>query len=208
MKLSIRPLVSALALAALLSPFAAHSQTGPVGPSHLGTIGGTGYTVSYGDTYTAPQTAVAPASLYSFTDAFTFTVPTTAAFSAFSATINLGSVLNIVNFQAALFNGFGLASTFGGTGAGSHVGYAGPVGTAVTGLSWNAGNGSFITLTSNGLASGDYTLAVRGLVNGSSGGSYGGVMNLAPVPEASTLVLMFAGLAGMGLVLRRRNGQA
>jgi PEP-CTERM motif len=206
MKISIRPLVSALALAGMLSPLSALAQSAPVGPSDLGTIGATGYTVAYGDTYTAPQTAVAPANLYSFTDAFTFTVPTSAAFSAFSATINLGNVLSIANFQAALFQGFGLASTFGGTGAGSHVGYAGPVGTAVNGLQWNAGNGSFITLTSNSLAAGNYTLAVRGHVNGTNGGSYSGVMNLAPVPEASTMALMLAGLAGIGLVLRRRHG--
>ena len=53
------------------------------------------------------------------------------------------------------------------------------------------------------------TASVRvGHVNGTNGGSYSGVMNLAPVPEASTMALMLAGLAGIGLVLRRRQGGA
>ena len=209
MKISIRPLVSALALAGMLSPFAALAQSAPVGPSDLGTIGATGYTVAYGDTYTAPQTAVAPANLYSFTDAFTFTVPTSAAFSAFSATINLGNVLSIANFQAALFTGTPLAAIFGGTGAGSHVGFAGSTSGAVSGLAWNSGSGGIITLSTPSLAAGSYTLQIRGLVNGTNGGSYAGVMNVAPVPEASTMALMLAGLGIVGaIVVRRRNAAA
>jgi hypothetical protein len=208
MKLSIRPLAGALALAGSLTPLAAFAQIAPVGPSNLGTIGAAGYTLSYGATYTAPQTAVAPAGLYSFTDDFTFTVPPSAAFSAFSATINLGNALSIANFQAALFNGFGLAGTFGGTGAGSHVGCAGTVGTTVNGLQWNSGNSSFITLTSNSPAGGQYTLAVRDHVNGTNGGSSSSVLDLAPVPEASTMALILAGLAGIGVVVRRLNHQA
>jgi hypothetical protein len=76
----------------------------------------------------------------------------------------------------------------------------------VSGLAWNSGNGSFITLTSNSLAAGNYTLAVRGHVNGSSGGAYSGVLNVAPVPEASVMALMLAGIGVIGFFGLRRRG--
>ena len=55
---------------------------------------------------------------------------------------------------------------------------------------------------------GSYTLEVRGKVTGTNGGSYAGVMNLAPVPEASNVALMLAGFGVFGIVAARRRGQA
>ena len=195
MKTSIRTIGTAVACAALFAAGAASAQSAPVGPSNLGAISGP-YTTSYGDTFSSPQALAVGSSLYSFTDAYTFSIPN-AALDSFTATINLGTILNIANFQAALFNGTPLAAQFGGTGAGSHIGFAGSTSGAVSGLAWNSGNGSFITLSSPHLAAGSYTLEVRGWANGSNGGSYAGVLNVSPVPEASTLMLM---LAGMGLL--------
>ena len=207
----LNPTTSAikLALALLGGACAATSfaQTAPVGPSDLGTLN-SAFTVAYGDSFTSPQTLAPGSTLYSFTDAYTFTIPT-AAFDSFSATINLGNVLSIANFQAALFTGTPLAAIFGGTGAGSHVGFAGSTSGAVSGLAWNSGSGGIITLSTPSLAAGSYTLQIRGLVNGTNGGSYAGVMNVAPVPEASTMALMLAGLGIVGaIVVRRRNAAA
>lgn len=189
----------AIALAACLAAGAALAQTGPVGPSDLGTLT-LPFTVSYGDTFTSPQTPVGPANLYSFYDAYTFTIAGPAAYDSFTATINLANVLNIQNLQAALFNGQALQ------GPGSHIGFTGgSTGGVVSGMSWNSGNGSFITLSTNSLAAGTYTLEVRGLVTGTNGGSYAGVMNVAPVPEASSMALMLAGFGVVGAVVARRR---
>ena len=203
---SIRLLGSAVALAASLSAGLANAQTAPVGPSDLGLLN-VPFTVSYGDSFSSPQPAVGT-SPYTFTDAYTFTIGGAAAYDSFTATINLGNVLNIANFQAALFNGTPLATQFGGTGAGAHVGYTGSTSGVVTGLAWNSGSGGFITLSAPSLAAGSYTLEVRGQVSGTSGGSYAGVMNLAPVPEASNLALMLAGFGVFGAVAVRRRGRA
>jgi PEP-CTERM motif len=199
-RLSMRAVTAATAL---LAAGLASAQTAPVGPSDLGTLT-TAFTVAYGDTFTSPQPLAAGSTLYSFTDAYTFTIPD-AAFDSFTATINLGNVLNIKNFQAALFNGTPLAAMFGGTGAGSHVGFAGSTSGAVSGLGWNSGSGGFITLSSPQLAAGSYTLQVRGHVTGTNGGSYAGVMNVAPVPEASSVILMLAGFGVMGAFVARRR---
>jgi PEP-CTERM motif len=199
--------ISAVASIAALACLSAVAQTAPVGPSDLGFLN-VPFTVSYGDSFNAPQAAVGT-SLYTFTDAYTFTIGGAAAYESFTATINLGNVLNIANFQAALFNGTPLAApVFPGTGAGSHIGFTGSTSGAVTGLAWNSGSGGFITLSAPSLAAGSYTFEVRGKVSGLAGGSYAGVMNLAPVPEASSTALLFAGLGVFGVVAVRRRGQA
>ena len=199
---SIRLLGPAVALAASLCALSANAQTAAVGPGDLGLLN-VPFTISYGDSYNSPQVAVAPANLYSFYDAYTFTIGNAAAYDSFTATINLGTVLNIANLQAALFNGQALQ------GPGSHIGYTGgSTGGVVPGLAWNSGSGGFITLSSNNLAAGTYTLEVRGKVNGTSGGSYAGVMNLAPVPEASNVALMLAGFGVFGVLAVRRRGRA
>ena len=205
-KLSYRLVGCAVALAAALSADLANAQTAPVGPSDLGTLN-VPFTISYGDSFTSPQPAVGT-SPYTFTDAYTFTIGGTAAYDSFTATINLGNILSIANFQAALFNGTPLAAQFGGTGAGSHIGFTGSTSGAVTGLAWTAGSGGFITLSAPSLAAGAYTLEVRGKVNGTNGGSYAGVMNLAPVPEASNVALMLAGIGVFGVLAVRRRGRA
>jgi len=201
MKISTLRLSRVAAALAALVTLSALAQTAPVSPSDLGLLN-VPFTVSYGDTFTSPQLPVGPANLYSFYDAYTFTIGTTAAYDSFTATINLGNVLNIANLQAALFNGQAPQ------GPGSHVGFTGSTSGAVSGMAWNGGSGGFITLSSPSLAAGTYTLEVRGNVAGAAGGSYAGVMNLAPVPEASNVALMLAGFGVFGVVAVRRRGQA
>jgi hypothetical protein len=55
------------------------------------------------------------------------------------------------------------------------------------------------------LANGPYTLAVEGKVLGSSGGSFGGNVNVSPVPEPSTWAMMLGGFGLLGFLARRRK---
>jgi hypothetical protein len=61
------------------------------------------------------------------------------------------------------------------------------------------------TLTSSSLPGGLYRLQVGGMVLGNSGGSYGGNINVAPVPEPETWSMIFAGAAVVGFLSRRRR---
>ena len=53
------------------------------------------------------------------------------------------------------------------------------------------------------LAAGTYVLEVRGMATGTSGGSYSGTLNVAPVPLPATLPLLLSGLGLLGGLLRR-----
>ncbi len=55
------------------------------------------------------------------------------------------------------------------------------------------------------LSSGNYWLQVQGYVVSNTSGSFGGNVNITPVPEPETYGLMLAGLGVMGLVARRRK---
>ena len=61
--------------------------------------------------------------------------------------------------------------------------------------SWGSGTAQVINPMT--LGAGDYVVQIRGQVTGQFGGSYAGVINVAPVPEPSGVVLA---LAGMGLL--------
>lgn len=61
------------------------------------------------------------------------------------------------------------------------------------------------TLSHGGLTNGDYGLVVEGIVLGTNGGSYGGNLNVSPVPEPGTLGMMAGGLALLGFIGRRRK---
>ena len=65
------------------------------------------------------------------------------------------------------------------------------------------------TLPDTVIGSGSYTLTVVGTVTGgATSGSYGGNINIAPVPEPETYALMLAGLGAVGLLISRRRNQA
>jgi len=176
----------------------------PVGPSDLGTLT-VPFTTAFGNSFGDPTgfPVVQPpngpwAGLnFNFADAYTFSYEPTSSFNSFVATIDLGAVLGIANFQAAVFPGTALA-------AGTHIGSSGTTSGALVGLGWT-GTGPTITLSDPALPGGQYTLEVRGLVTGGSGGSYAGVINISPVPEASTYSMMLVGLAIVGIAMRRRQ---
>lgn len=59
--------------------------------------------------------------------------------------------------------------------------------------------------TPTGIPLGDYSIMVSGRLVSDVAGSYGGNLNLAPVPEPDTAAMLAAGLGVLGAVLRRRK---
>jgi hypothetical protein len=55
------------------------------------------------------------------------------------------------------------------------------------------------------LAKGNYFLQVQGFVVSNTSGSFGGNVNVTPVPEPETYGLMLAGLGALGLLSARRK---
>jgi hypothetical protein len=61
------------------------------------------------------------------------------------------------------------------------------------------------TVASDNLASGDYYVQVSGRLVSNTGGSFGGSLMLAPIPEPETYGMMLAGLGLVGYMARRRK---
>lgn len=55
------------------------------------------------------------------------------------------------------------------------------------------------------LTAGTYTLQIKGTVTGAFGGSYAGVLNVAPVPEPASYAMLLSGLAIFGFAASKRN---
>ena len=108
-------------------------------------------------------------------------------------TIDLNASLNINDLEVRLFQDLGW--NLGPLGA------AAPL-TGLPALATAAGNGETQVLDNLTLPGGAYVLEVRGRVVGSAGGSYSGVMNLSPVPEAG---LLWMSLAGLGVLVAQRR---
>lgn len=155
---------------------------------------------NYGQTFVGPITNIAGTSS-SFYDDYVFTVGTSVA-SSVTTTINLDTLLNITNLQERLYNaatGDVIPYTAAGIppGATSYfLGWTSPLGTT---------GGSVAVLQSAALTAGTYVLEIRGNVVGTAGGSYAGVLNVAPVPLPAALPLLLSGLGALGAARRRRK---
>lgn len=150
--------------------------------------------INYGQSYSPASSGT------TFWDDYTFTL-TDASANSVTSSISLTNLLGISDMQARLYTGS------------NH--YTGPVPSPDYALleAWGAvadlGSGvSLTTVVLNPLvlAAGTYTLQLRGKVTGLAGGSYAGILNVAPVPEPQTSVMLFSGLLLLTLMtIRRKN---
>jgi hypothetical protein len=154
----------------------------------------------YGNTFTAPTAPLnAPYSSWGFYDSFVFTVGGSTA-SSVTTTINFGSMLGISNLQERLYSAnpgdpvpvLGAPPALGGPGY--FLAWTTPLGSS----------GEVAVLQSAPLAPGTYVLEIRGLVFGTAGGSYAGVLNVTPVPLPAGLPMLITGLGLVGGLIRRR----
>jgi PEP-CTERM motif len=148
--------------------------------------------LNYSDAFYAPTSQ-------KFYDDYTFSFSQATSLSSITASINLGNFLGINNISAWLYQGSGPSS---GSSTPLMQAWSTPfsVGPGLTGST------TVISLPS--LAANTYTLEIRGDVVGVAGGSYSGVLNLAPVPEPATYGMLLLGAAAMLLVARRKSGKA
>lgn len=154
------------------------------------------FTTGYSSTLTPAQ--VTPSDL--FYEDYRFTVAD-GTFSSVSATFDLGQIFSISNLSARLL--------------------VDPDPTAMPTTPWSLppasvlqrwsdvvasgqGTGNVQVINPYSLSAGSYIFEVRGNVTGAAGGSYGGVFNIAAVPEADGMLMGFAGIALIGLFGRRR----
>ncbi len=180
MKRIINSLLAAGVLGAVSLPASASTE-------NLGALTPPAF-AAYGDSFASQVGA--------FVDDFTFTLSPSGSFETIAATINLGNLIQIDNLQARLFQG------------------SAPFNAGVTPLdqSWSTAfsaapgvTGQVVVITPISLAANTYTLEVRGSVDGTFGGAYAGVLDIAPVPEPGGYALMLAGLALIGGIVARRR---
>lgn len=137
---------------------------------------------------------------FEFYDDYVFSV-TGATANVITSTINMGALLGISDLQARLFE-------YSPPPALPYIGPP-PLGTLIeawgTPVSCGTGcSGSVVVLDSVLLNPGTYVLEIRGNISGTVSGSYGGALNLAPIPVPGAVWLLGSGLALFG-VLRRRS---
>ncbi|MCB5190606.1 FxDxF family PEP-CTERM protein [Methylobacillus arboreus] len=72
---------------------------------------------------------------------------------------------------------------------------------------WLAGSVAGGEFTFNSLAAGDYYITVAGTSSGVAGGIYSGAINVAAVPEPSSVAMLMIGFAALGAVARRRRNK-
>jgi len=128
---------------------------------------------------------------YNFYDDYIINVPA-AGVNSVSSTINVGNLLSISSLQVRLYAG----DTPNFSPSNVIDGWSTPI---------SAGDSSGIVsvLPLTGLNGGDYVLEIRGLADGSAGGSYSGVVNVAEVPLPASILLLGPALAGLAFVRPR-----
>lgn len=197
-----------LAAAMFASLMPAHAENYVTRAQDLGSLTAPvtlSYTHSFNDTDPAlaglqlvelPGSSVLPTDY--FYDDYAFQIDGS-SFNSLTATIDLGTWFDISNLQVRLYQGNLLTTT------------TGPAGSALV-AAWSAqtltaqsSGGDVQVIAPIGLAPGSYVLEVRGNLTGSNGGSYAGVLNLAPVPEPGAVGMMLAGLGMLGFMVRRRR---
>lgn len=144
-----------------------------------------------------------PVGEYDFQDTYEFSVSQAANGDVLAVSLALQapfqSLFNISDLQFRLYE---VTSS-------STPGLTPPTGSTIIskwqGVSGND-NGQSISADFSDLQAGTYFLDIAGTADGSSGGTYVGQLNLSPaVPLPAALPLLLSGLAGLGVMGRRRN---
>jgi len=186
-----------------------YSLTNPTGSANVisgsgnGTLLTTPGTDNYGNSFTVPngqnQVLGAPAG-FGFYDDYIIQI-TDSVVNGLTSTITLGANSGISNLQVRLF---ALPSDPSyGTNAALHISPGVPAINAwSTAISSGSQTITYSVLPDTTLAAGTYVLQVRGLVSGTSNGSYSGVINtVVPIPAA---VWLFGSALGMLAWVRRK----
>jgi len=148
-------------------------------------------TAGFKNTYTNLSTGISNLTGKTFEDTITFTLPSYNSLAANVTSTIKGVQGNGIKLTSlSLYEGGTLVAT-------------GVASTSATGIS------SLDDLLYEGLESaGIYKLVVDGTFLGKGGGSYGGTVNVTPVPEPESWGLTVSGLVAVGLMVRRRRGHA
>ena len=151
--------------------------------------------INYGDTFFSPQTQ--------FYDDYLFSIPT-ASTNSITSTISLGAYLGINNLEARLYSGTISDITTGKPNNGVLEAWSTPISINQSGF-----NETIAVINPIDLSSGSYILEVRGDVVGTAGGSYAGVLNITPVPEAAQWVMLLLGffITTLTIVWRSQNAR-
>ncbi len=138
------------------------------------------------------------ASTDTFLSDYGFSIGTDGSFSSAVVTFDLGSAFQLSNLTITLLDGSA---------------WSGPVPADLTGAQIAdrdgrivaSGNGSAMNQVINQmtLGPGSYVVEVSGQVSGANGGSFGGLLNVAAVPEPAGVMMVCVGLGLIALARRR-----
>ena len=135
-----------------------------------------------------------------FVSDYGFSIGSNASFNSAAVTFDLTSIFQISDFSVTLLKGQPWSGTTPGALSPAEIAARDSNVIAVSG-----GTSNTQMIDSVMLGVGDYVLEIRGHATGASGGSYGGLVNVAAVPEPTGAALVLAGLSVLGLVVRRRK---
>lgn len=161
------------AIAAIVASLACAAPAATADTTDLGVLGSS--YEPFGNAFDAP--------VASFTDYYTFSINSAGLVAGGTIEFDVGRLFN-VNLQTISLSGGTLSTAL--------------FDTITSGVN---------TFSFGNLGVGNYTLTVGGSVTGIFGGAYGGAIRAvsvaAPVPEPAEYLLTLAGLAGVGLLVRR-----